>query len=131
MSLLPPSLGSTTTHIQRASYTDTKKAALIKQWQDSKLTKAEFCRRMNLKASLFYGWTSPSKEKLHKKEASGMQFSQIKNTTHAVPRATFEGRPNLENRQLVIDTKGGIKITLPLPTNPQALYQLIKALLCN
>ena len=132
------SLATAATGIKQSQSTSSyaeEKQALIKKWQDSQLSKAEFCRRENIKESQFYNWTRPERMG----QAKPVQNKNVLLPARVVPQGKTTGRSNAPSRaadvtgtkQIMITLVSGVKITLPLPSNLQEIASLVKELTCN
>lgn len=104
-------------------YSDTEKQAVIKHWQASGLSKAEFCRREGIGESRFYSWTRPV----------NMNLSDSTQKKSSLTPVKISGPSNALNRgtNIMIDLKNGMRITLPMPSNTQVILDLVKALSCS
>ena len=116
-------------NLTKRHYSAEEKAALIRRWKNSGLSKAAFCRREGIGESVFYAWTAPCKRKESSK-STGTQLNPAKLIANqAVPLVAKTAFRNSET--LRVELASGIRVLIPLPASTDKIIKLIKGLACN
>jgi hypothetical protein len=91
-----------------------------KSWQNTSLSKTEYCRHHNLKTDNFYSWCY----RLKKKEAHGVGYK----SDAFIPLVAKEELPAAANDKIIAELSLPNDIRLKMSLHPKMLLKLIREL---
>jgi len=88
----------------------------LTEWRKSGLSGQDYCRRNNIRATTFYGWTKKERQKKIKRDYEGFVKIPVKAIEKEDP-----------DHRIIVEYKD-IRINLPISINTEYLQTIIKSI---